>query len=203
MESARACILVGPMQLLRCEGAMIRAHEDKAVLTVDVDGSATMMESPAVHSFANTELARGVRSLRIDLRDCTTMDSTFSGTLLSLKRRLDAVGGTLTLVSPSPRVVELLREMGLDDFYAIDMADPSAGPWTEVHVAQPRVETLEDRILDAHEELSRIPAAGTRGFGAVVEELHRDGGRRDGEDHSIPQPKISCAPRSDHFTHLC
>jgi anti-anti-sigma factor len=96
---------------------MIRAQEQPSVLTLDVDGPATMLESPAVDETARDQLARGVRSVRIDLRSCTMMDSTFSGTLLSLKRQLENAGGSLTLVSPSRRVLDLLAKMGLEDFY--------------------------------------------------------------------------------------
>ena len=103
---------------------MLRSHDEPAVLTIDVEGPATMLESPAVRETASERLAaHGPCALRIDLRDCTTMDSTFSGTLLSLKRQVDKIGGTLTLVSPSEKVLELLRQMGLEDFYNVDVAD--------------------------------------------------------------------------------
>lgn len=186
---------------------MIRAHRENAVLTFDVAGPATMMDSPAVHALANEEVATGARSLRIDLRDCTAMDSTFSGTLLALKRRLDEVHGDLRLVCPSDRVVELLRQMGLDDFYAIDVVDRLEGPWTSVDVAQPRVEALEQRVLDAHKELARVPGPAARDFRAVVEELRREQGQYvegpNGKDRSATQPKASAAgPRSDRTAHV-
>ena len=63
---------------------MIRAHDDGPILTLDIVGVATMMESPAVQEAVALHLARGGRVVRLDLRDCTVMDSTFSGTLLSL-----------------------------------------------------------------------------------------------------------------------
>lgn len=155
---------------------MIRAHEDPTVLTLDVEGPATMVESPAVHETARAQLSRGVRSLRVDLRDCTSMDSTFSGTLLWLKRQLDAAGGDFTLVSPSPRALDVLREMGLEDFYAIDTADrPDEGAaWREIAPARPGVESFRRLVIDAHDELSRIPGPEARGFRAVADELRRE-----------------------------
>ena len=153
---------------------MIRAHDEPALLTLVVDGPATMTESPAVSEAAGERLRRGVRSLRLDLRDCTTLDSTFTGTLLSLKRELEDAGGTLTLVSPSAKVVDLLHEMGLEDFYAIEHADRVGGTWTDVPLARPGAERLSRMILDAHEQLARIPGAAETAFRTVVEELHRD-----------------------------
>jgi anti-anti-sigma factor len=152
---------------------MIRTHRDIGVLTVDVDGPATMVQSPAVHATATEQLATGVRSLRIDLRNCTTIDSTFSGTLLAMKRDLDRVGGALTLVSPSPCVKRLIHEMGLDDFYRVEIAERDRGPWTEVATPAPRPHMLKERVLDAHEELARLPLSGST-FREVAEELRKE-----------------------------
>jgi len=114
---------------------MLYAHDEPGVLTIDVAGPATMVESPAVHATASARMSRGVRVVRIDLRDCAIMDSTFSGTLLALKRELERKDGTLTLVTPSPKVVELLGQMGLEDFYDLDLAERACGPWEEISPA--------------------------------------------------------------------
>jgi anti-anti-sigma factor len=154
---------------------MIRAHEQPDVLILGVEGPATMMESPAVSELATEQLSRNVRALRIDLRACTTMDSTFSGTLLALKRQLDKVGGKLTLVSPSARVLELLEQMGLADFYDVEVANrvPVDGPWRVIAPAQPRAEQLRQLVVDAHDELARLPGPAARAFRTVVEELRK------------------------------
>jgi anti-anti-sigma factor len=152
---------------------MIRAHDESAVLTIDVEGPATMLESPAVRETATERLSSGPCALRIDLRDCTMMDSTFSGTLLSLKRQLDKVGGTLTLVSPSPKVVELLQQMGLENFYPVDVSERVDGTWSDILVSSTNVERLKRMIVDAHDELARVPGPSADTFRTVVEELRR------------------------------
>jgi hypothetical protein len=101
------------------------------------------------------------------------MDSTFSGTLLALKRELERLGGTLTLVSPSAKVVEVLSQMGLEGFYAIDPAERARGPWVEISMAPPSVERLKRLIVDAHDELSRVPGPAADAFREVVRELRR------------------------------
>ncbi|HVH46197.1 MAG TPA: STAS domain-containing protein [Labilithrix sp.] len=152
---------------------MIRTLLEPPVLTVDVDGPASMVEGAAVQELAREHVAAGARSLRIDLRACTAMDSTFSGTLLSLERLLAPLGGTLTLVSPSPKVVEVLRQMGLEDFYAIDVAERAVGAWRDVIAAHPAVDTLRRVVLDSHDELARIPGPASDTFREVARELHR------------------------------
>jgi anti-anti-sigma regulatory factor len=154
---------------------MITVHDEPGVLTIDVAGPATMVESPAVQEAVSEGVLRGVHVVRIDLRDCTTMDSTFSGTLLALKRDLELTRGTLTLVSPSLKVVELLGQMGLDGFYDVESAERATGPWHEVAPAPPQVDRLRRLIADAHDELARIPGPAADAFRAVVEELRREG----------------------------
>jgi anti-anti-sigma factor len=152
---------------------MIRTHRTPNELTVEVEGPATMAQSPAVHATATKEVASGLRSLRIDLRNCTTIDSTFSGTLLAMKRDLDRVGGALTLVSPSACVQRLIHEMGLDDFYLVENAEHDRGPWTELATPKQGPRALRERILDAHEELARLPIPGSA-FRDVAEELRKE-----------------------------
>ena len=153
---------------------MIRAHDEPTVLTLVVEGPATMAESPAVSEAASDALLRGARSVRLDLRDCTTIDSTFSGTLLSLKRRLEGDGGSLTLVSPSARVLDLLEKMGLEDFYRIEQAEPLDDPGTEVPLMRPGPERLSGMIVDAHEQLARISGPAGDTFRTVVEEMRSE-----------------------------
>lgn len=134
-----------------------------------------MTESPAVQASASSRIAEGVRALRVDLRDCTTMDSTFSGTLLALKRQLEAAGGSLTLLSPSAKVRELLEQMGLEDFYAVELTNRIEGPWVEIATAPGGTPKLRRVILDAHEELARIPGPAGHTFRPVADELRREG----------------------------
>lgn len=152
---------------------MIRAHLAHPVLTLDVAGPATMMESPTVQCAASEQLAHGIRSVRVDLRDCTTMDSTFTGTLLALKRQLDALGGCLSLVCPSPKVCELLEQMGLEDFYAIELVEREVGGWRDLATPARTVEKLRRVVVDAHDELARVPGPAARTFRAVADELRR------------------------------
>jgi len=174
---------------------MIRAGDMATVLTIDVEGPATMMESPAVEEAVTEGLLDGVHDLRIDLRDCTAMDSTFSGTLLCLKRQLDKVGGTVTLVSPSPKVLELLGQMGLEDFYAIDVADRADAAWRKITPAHAELEDLKRAVLHAHDELARRPGPASSAFREVVEELRRN----DGTEGPPSAPAAPATPPSLRF----
>lgn len=153
---------------------MIRAHDEGRVLTVDVAGPATMMESTAVSDVASERIARGARTMRIDLRDCTMMDSTFTGMLLALKRQVEAAGGELKLVSPSDRVREVLEQMGVEDFYEVERAERDDGPWSIVTPGRARSDRLKRIVIEAHDELAQLPGPAGRAFRSVVDELRRE-----------------------------
>jgi anti-anti-sigma factor len=154
---------------------MIRAHEQPSVLTLAVEGKATMLESPTLEGAALEHVACGGRSLRVDLRDCTAMDSTFSGTLLSLKRALAKVGGDLTLVSPSTKVEDGLEAMGLEDFYTIDRCGRLVGSWRDLAPATGAdTPSLRRIVLAAHDELAGMTGPAALGFGEVAARLHED-----------------------------
>lgn len=148
-----------------------------------------MAESPVVQELANARIRSGTRMVRIDLRDCTAMDSTFSGMLLVLKRVVEASSGELVLVAPSRKVIEVLRQMGIEDFYATDFAErPPAthAAWREVAVPLPELETLQRVVLESHEELSLVPGPAAEAFREVVRELRRADSVRPSVPPSIP-----------------
>lgn len=175
---------------------MIRALDQGSVLTLAVEGSATMAESPAALAFARERMVGGVRTVRIDLRSCTTMDSTFSGTLLALRRQLEELGGRLTLVSPSARVIELLAEMGLEDFYEIERAEPLDGSWTVLTGGRPGTEKLQRIVLDAHDELARLPGSAGKTFRVVVDELRRSANEPAAPESNRSRPRDTPSSRS-------
>jgi anti-sigma B factor antagonist len=176
---------------------MIRAHFDSpTTLTLDVHGPATMLEGATVEANASAHIARGARVVRVDLRDCTVMDSTFTGTLLALKRRLDALDGELVLVSPSAPVLKSLELMGLDDFYEVDVEARVDGPWQPVTTISPERRDLERLVLDAHELLSDVPGPAAREFRSVVDELRR------GQDAAEATP-LSAEPPSGRRNARC
>ncbi len=64
----------------------IRYHQDGDVLIFQIEGWATMVQSLPFRRFVEQSLARSTRTLWVDLRQCTYIDSTFLGTLLFIKR---------------------------------------------------------------------------------------------------------------------
>jgi anti-anti-sigma factor len=161
---------------------MIRAHREGNTLTLEIRGSATVMESPAVRELVERHIEHGMRSLHVDLRDCTAIDSTFSGTLLALEHQLAARGGTLTLVSPAPTVQDLLRRMGLEDLYSVEFAPRILGPWAEIHLGPPTVVSHDELAHGGATNREAFAKSSTSSGGTDVriKSLLRPTGRRRG-----------------------
>ena len=157
--------------------ADIRVHQDPHVLTFRVSGRATMQQSPALLRAAAQSLAGGVTSLRVDLHDCAYMDSTFLGSLLALKRQVDAQGGgrDFALLAPSPRCIGLLQQMGMDRVLRItgEAADLPENEWRALDDPAPdRQAEFKETVVRAHQELAGLPTgSGADQFKAIASKL--------------------------------
>jgi anti-anti-sigma factor len=146
----------------------IRYHQQDHTLTFRVEGRATMTHGLPVRRLAERALERGATHLRFDLRDCTYMDSTFLGTLLTLKKAVDRTGGRLTLLTPSTACVKILHQMGLTDVLPAQAedADPQAS-WAEL-VCETNDPAFRRNVVQAHEELAALPGPAGEQFKAVI-----------------------------------
>src|SRR5437870_478735 len=111
----------------------LHVHQDDQTITFRVEGCGRATNILPLRRFAEQALAAGATTLRVDLRRCTHMDSTFIGTLLHLKRAVEKrERGSFLLLSPSTPCSQILRQMGLERIVAIASATEEAGPWTEL-----------------------------------------------------------------------
>jgi anti-sigma B factor antagonist len=148
----------------------LRVHQQDQALTFQVEGWGTMALSLPIRRYAEQAIARGLTSLRLDLRRCTYMDSTFLGTLLFLKRAVERQRqGAFTLVSPSPQCGELLHSMHVDKLFCTETADePAAAVWTELSSDGLDIPTAKGNVLQAHQELASLAGTAGEPFRAVV-----------------------------------
>jgi anti-anti-sigma factor len=152
---------------------VVRVHPAGEAITFLVEGKATMTQSASFRRCAERFLAGGGRAVRVDLRHCTYMDSTFVGTLLCLKRDIDRrKQGELALVCPSPPCGELLRQMGLHAILPVVTADePAAGDWTELPNGCEDVQTFKNTVTQAHQELAALPGPAGEVFNKVARSI--------------------------------
>jgi anti-anti-sigma regulatory factor len=139
------------------------------MVTFRVEGRGTMTQSMPLRRFAERCLGEGITAMRVDLRHCTHMDSTFLGTLLTMQGLLARRGqGNLTVVSPSPGCAQVLQQMGLDGIFRTEKADEPDVAWQELPTETPDMQTFKRTVTEAHEELANLPGPAGEQFRTVV-----------------------------------
>jgi anti-anti-sigma factor len=166
---------------------VVRARERDFALEVQVEGWGTMHHAPPLRQWAEKSLAAGTRSMRIDLSQAAYMDSTFIGTLLYLKRQIEACpGGSLSLTCPSAACEELLAGMHLAPLFAVH-DQPMAGTLWDQEFALPadlKSPEFQRTMVEAHQELAEQSGRAGAPFKHLAAELAREyaGQRRAGND---------------------
>lgn len=147
-------------------------------LLVRVVGRGTSHNSPALRQTAEEKLAGGTGCLRIYLAECTHIDSTFVGTLLSLARRPDLKQIGLQLCAPSLECRRVLKQMAvLSLFEVLDCdSDPPQADWQEVspYSGGDNTWAFKRNVVEAHEQLASVPGPLADCFRAIAESCREE-----------------------------
>lgn len=161
----------------------VRARREDAAVTFQVEGWGRMTHSLSLRRYAERALTEGVKSVRVDLRHCTHMDSTFLGTLLCLKRRVEQAGGEFALVSPSPQCCQVLRQMAVESMFSVREEDETdGGGWSDLCGDMQDVDGFRRNVAHAHEELANIEGPAGAQFREVVRSLAQELGDTKGQE---------------------
>jgi anti-sigma B factor antagonist len=149
---------------------IVRFHQQGHTVTFRVEGRGTMNQSLPMRRCAERCLETGSTHVCVDLRDCTYMDSTFLGTLLTLRKTVSQrYGSELILIAPSLPCTRILQQMGLADVFppqAVEV-NPDA-VWTELANEGNDPNSFKRNVAQAHEELASLPGPAGEQFKAVV-----------------------------------
>jgi anti-anti-sigma factor len=158
----------GDATMTAAQGTVRYHHKDNTV-TFRVEGRGTMTQSLPMRRCAERLIAGGTTRVHIDLRDCSYMDSTFLGTILSLKKTLDrSPMKSLALVMPSPACSRILQQMGLLDVlppHAVEV--DSQAQWSDLG-PEDDLNSMRSNVTQAHEELAQLPGKAGEQFKAVI-----------------------------------
>jgi anti-sigma B factor antagonist len=148
------------------------------LIVVKVQGRATHLEAPAlrfVHQ--QTTQANSKTQYIVDLDQCTTMDSTFMGTLASMGiSQREKTGTKLIVLNIGEHVLYLLNTLGLK--FILDLRQSSrsdvATPEVQFTPAKsPQITPLERTVMmiEAHEKLVDIEGNNEVKFEGVLKSL--------------------------------
>jgi anti-anti-sigma factor len=149
---------------------IVRFHQKERTLTFRVEGRATMNHSTPMRRCAERAIEAGANCICVDLRNCSYMDSTFLGTLLTLRKMLASrCKGELLLITPSEACCRILQQMGLIDVLAMQSVEvDTSAVWSELVTEAPDAGTFKRTIAQAHEELANLPGSAGEQFKAVA-----------------------------------
>lgn len=152
------------------------------VVWIRVEGKGSFLNSSGLKEFARAMINRGHREFVVDLKNCPVMDSTFMGTLAGIALRLREIGqGALHVIHLNDRNGDLLRNLGLDRLFALDLCGIAPLPEESPVQAEPiEPGAAADRtaqaqtMLEAHEALVEVSPGNLTKFKDVLEYLKQD-----------------------------
>lgn len=148
---------------------------------IQVCGRGSFQNAGAVKSFYQELLQKGVTRFVVDLNECTYLDSTFLGTLTGLGMRLKEKSegkGRLHIINVNSRNIELLRNLGLDRLFNIDVK-PREIPAADLNLHEVKPEKVDktesaEQMLEAHQNLMDWDPRNVPKFKDVVTYLKED-----------------------------
>jgi anti-anti-sigma regulatory factor len=161
---------------------MVAVAEGAGTVFVKISGRATCESGKNLKDLANQLTQRGYQQFVLDLTDCLIMDSTILGLVAGLGVKLAhsaaADGaGCVQLLNPSPRITDLLENLGVTQFFKITNGAPvQANQCRTVTPSAPAAtrEEIAQTSLDAHKFLMEINPDNVPKFKDVVRFLAED-----------------------------
>lgn len=149
---------------------------------IRVKGNASFVCAPPLRELAKKLAAEPFAGLKIDLAECTWMDSTFMGMLAMLGLNAKKKGAPAEIYNASEQNEKLLGGLGLKKVFEFKdgafMADNDAPAASNETSPEGRARN----VLDAHQTLMDIDEGNVQKFEKVVEFVKKDIDRMEQQD---------------------
>ena len=156
------------------ESGEIFLSEKDEVTFIRVKGNASFVCAPPLRELAKRLASEPFGGLRIDLEECTWMDSTFMGMLAMLGLNAKKKGVPAEIWNASEQNEKLLCGLGLKKVFAFQAG--AFGGADDAPAASNAVtaENNARNVLDAHQTLMDIDVSNVPKFEKVVEFVKKD-----------------------------
>jgi len=162
---------------------ILAATADQCTLVV-VRGMATFKLAPSFKQATQAARLAGSLLIVVDMAACTSMDSTFMGSIASLGLALKKSGSPLILINLQPNAAALLRGLGVDrilQVYPVGALPNGIGDLAPLVqnlqpiASEPTTEReLAALMYDAHETLTKVDPENLQRFKDVLAFLRED-----------------------------
>ena len=158
--------------------AKILVADSPDLAVIKVIGRATLQISPGLQKYGERVNQRDSQQVIIDFTDCSGMDSTFMGMLTVIALPQFKKGSPVILVNASDNQKQLLKGLGVHDFFEFKALSPDECDWVNLSktaLAQDINEKEKgEMMLEAHQALMDADEANIPKFQNVVEFLQND-----------------------------
>ena len=141
---------------------------------IRVKGNASFVCAPPLRELAKKLAAEPFAGLKIDLEECTWMDSTFMGMLAMLGLNAKKKGVAAEIWNASEQNEKLLCGLGLKKVFEFKSGPSMTGDDVPAASNASTPENSARNVLDAHRTLMDIDAGNVRKFEKVVEYVKKD-----------------------------
>jgi len=148
--------------------------ENGGIHHIRVKGNASFVCAPPLRELAKKLAAEPFAGLKIDLEECTWMDSTFMGMLAMLGLNAKKKGAPAEIFNASEQNEKLLAGLGLKKVFEFKSGQSIAGNDVPAASNESTPESRARNVLDAHQTLMDIDEGNVRKFEKVVEFVKKD-----------------------------
>ena len=141
---------------------------------IRVKGNASFACAPPLRELAKKLAAEPFAGLKIDLQECTWMDSTFMGMLAMLGLNAKKKGVAAEIYNASEQNEKLLCGLGLKKVFEFKSGTSMTGDDVPAASNACTAENNARNVLDAHRTLMDIDEGNVQKFEKVVEYVKKD-----------------------------
>lgn len=166
-------------------GELLISSKD-GVYRIKVSGRATFDCAPPLRDLARTLAGEKFDGIKIDLKSCEWMDSTFMGVLAMLGLRAKAVSAPMEICAADEQNKSLLAGLGLKKLFifsenALEDEDSSAD-WKNGNQEVVKMAEGAQTVLEAHKTLMDVDEENVQKFETVVNLVQQDIDRMNGDN---------------------
>ena len=156
------------------ETGEIFLSEKDGIHHIRVKGNASFVCAPPLRELAKRLAAEPFSGLKIDLQECTWMDSTFMGMLAMLGLNARKKNAPAEIYNASEQNEKLLCGLGLKKVFEFKTGPSQFGDEVQAASNESTPESRARNVLDAHQTLMDIDEDNVSKFEKVVEYVRKD-----------------------------
>ena len=142
----------------------LKIGENEEAFVITAVGRANFEYAVPIRELVNSN--EGKKSIRLDLKDCTAMDSTFMGVLSMGALKAEDNGPRFEIFNASDTLKRLLTDLGVDELFSYNTGSP--GETGSAAGGKADMLTTAETVEEAHRKLVEADSSNAERFNDVI-----------------------------------